>query len=193
MITLYGLCAFPIRMCIAGEAHLHFRWGKSPFSVRMCILGESHLLSRWGCAFPASHIAIPSGDVHSIVIHPHQECKPTPWMGRCLTGNAYPHQECLLFIQGDSMETSRKLKLELLMICLLHTEKAWVYVSQLQKKKNIEESRFADYSEWRRLKRVSVQNYGNRALCFSSCASMKNLCTEKVFEIWFKLSNIYIL
>ena len=90
---LYILCAFPVRMCIPGEAHPHSqwgyefqvrhipipsedmnsRWGTSPFSVRMCIPHEAHLHSQWGWII--------------------MEWTSSPGMGMCLIGNAYPHRE----------------------------------------------------------------------------------------------------
>ena len=47
------------------------------------------------CAFPVSHIAIPSEDIYSIVIHPHRDCTSSPGMGMYLTEDRdVPHQEC---------------------------------------------------------------------------------------------------
>ena len=97
-ITLYKLCAFPVRMCISGEAPHHSRWGTSPFPVRhIPVPGEAHPHSRWGTSpFPVRHISIP-GEAH---LHSRWGTSPFPvrmfiplWF--ILTGNAHPHRECI--------------------------------------------------------------------------------------------------
>ena len=60
-ITLYELCAFPVRIRSPSE-DAHFWWGTSPSSVRMFTPAESHRHSKWGCLFhcnsssPGMHI-----------------------------------------------------------------------------------------------------------------------------------------
>ena len=75
-ITLYKLCAFPVRICIPGEAHHHSKWG--------------WITMEWTSSSTGIHILTGNGDV------PHQEWGCTspgthilPGMGMCLTGNAH--------------------------------------------------------------------------------------------------------
>ena len=76
VITLYKLCAFPVRMCIPSEDES--QWNKHPHR-------------EWRCDSPEMHIFTGNGDV------PYRECRwectSSPGMGMCLTGNAHPDQE----------------------------------------------------------------------------------------------------
>ena len=116
--TLYKLCAFPVRMCIPGEAHphsqwgcailvshipilgddMHSRWGISPFPVRMCIPGEAHLPSQWGYAFRVRHTSLFLVRMYIPgVAHPHSQWGWTSSLGmHILTRNGdVPHWECI--------------------------------------------------------------------------------------------------
>ena len=89
-----------IGMCLTGNAHSSYRvwwvewnsclnrhWSSSAFFRHYIKYGT-------GSPVILTHTReINIKHVHSIVIHPHRECKLSPGIGMCLTGNAYPHQE----------------------------------------------------------------------------------------------------
>ena len=76
-LTLYKICAFPVRMCIPGEAHPHSWRVTSP-------IPSEDLMNHNGI-----NILTGNGDMT------HRECKSSLGMGMCLTGNGdVPPREC---------------------------------------------------------------------------------------------------
>ena len=72
----WGTSAFPVRMCILGEAYHHSQWGClfhcdwSSLGTVMCLTGNVHPHREWGCASPGMHTSpgmhILTGNVHSL-------------------------------------------------------------------------------------------------------------------------------
>ena len=84
-ITLYKLCAFPVRICIPVE-DVHSRCGTFPFPVRMnhngmnILTGSTYSHREWGCTSQGIHILTRNGDV------PHRECISSPGKHIVYTG-----------------------------------------------------------------------------------------------------------